>query len=313
MPSPPCTSNHSIPDVAVKPHKTLSSTASKDLVTMLSPLVKVETEERKEKTENASEQPPLQESALLPEQLRTVALCANHRLGESGLSRKIVAFYKDLMSEEVFSRIEEIGRRISATIDAAQEIEKPWMTLLLQELVLYMQHYCGNLQMIKRIFILLKQAAHDNAAIRPVIVQHSLCQLLATTKRYPDELCLLMVVLLRNLLSPTQEEEHYHWSYALRDSKSVAGDWKNTVVDMVLEANCQDLILQTAHRERMGDIVIVGCERLVAYFSGNLSKRPSLKHNMMAMDFIVARLQFKTTRVQACFHEPGIDRYRTRR
>lgn len=233
--------------------------------------------------------------------LSTTLLCSNRALHEQGLSRLIAGFHKDLLAHDVLERLDQL--RALPTTSTNHDV-------LVRELTEYLRFYSNHTAIIAKILALLKTLALEQPSIRPVLAETILEPVLAAALKHSDDLAIPLVVFLTHLLHPhdggTSCQPHNAGVASLKSlHDDPEEDWKRHAVDRMLQqARVKDLILQTAERERLGEIMIVGCERLVTFLSSHLSRRSSLRHNLLAMDFIVAQLQFHASRVQTILREP---------
>jgi hypothetical protein len=272
------------------------------------PLRKTKTEAGppSKKTKNRGTKQPLlgHEAIVVSYQLHTTMLCTNRTLGEQGLSRLIVGYYKDLMAEDILERLEMVSAGLASAADRVTRR----IIALLQELAEYMRYFSSKLPLTKKIFSIIKTAAHDKPFLRPIIAEMVLDRAVVTAKAMEKELSLPLVIFLLNLLYPHETTGSIITANTVVSTQlplqMVDVDWKNKAVDVIMDNGCKDLILTTADRERSGEISIFGCERLVSFLSSNLSRRQSLKHNLLAMDFIVSQLKFNAMRMQILLQQP---------
>ncbi|GKY90633.1 hypothetical protein MPSEU_000036800 [Mayamaea pseudoterrestris] len=243
--------------------------------------------------------------------LEATMLCTNRLLREQGLSRMIVGYYKDLLAIRIDERLDLIGETFDAMTGSRVTRR---VNGLFQELNEYMQYYSMNTMLMKKLFSVLKTAAHDKSMLRPAMAEAVLARVVLTATQHSSYvLAVPLVILLTNLLYPHEHQNNFHLNasgtnitnFGHLPLHTVDVDWKNAAVNVIVDARgCKDLILATADLERSGEISIIGCERLVSFLSSNLSRRSSLKHNLLAMDFVVAQLQFNAMRMQAILQQP---------
>ena len=107
------------------------------------------------------------------------------------------------------------------------------------------------------------------------------------------------VVFLTQLLHPHEKSRRSSLLPVkmIDDDMDGQDEWKQHAINILLPA--KDLILHMAERERKGEIMMIGCERLIACLGRHLSRRNSLQHQLLAMDFIVLQLRFQASRLQA--------------